>query len=395
MIKSGMRIAMVGPFGFHPNKTMRSRAFQFARALVGQGHQAGILMPPWHTPEEAGRRWGEDGVYIEYVSLAGGVLPTAGRLVRGALAFQPDVVHCFKPKAYSGLVAWWLWQTRRRRLPLIVDSDDWEGPGGWNDLAPYSPVQKRFFAWQERWGLGHCHALTVASKTLQSLAWAHGAPAERVHYIPNGPGIGTDTSRAAEKRAELGLAGRPVVLLYSRLFELDTQQLVAVLKRVQAQEPALAILAVGGGLYAEQAQGLRALLAEAGLLSAVVDLGWRPEEELPALLATADVGIYLMTDTLLNRTKCPVKLADMAAVGLPVVAEAVGQVPEYVIPEQTGRLREPGDVAGLAADIVALLRDEELRRRLGEGARAHMAVNFAWKRLAERLLCVYEAAARK
>jgi glycosyltransferase involved in cell wall biosynthesis len=389
-----MRIAMVGPFGFHPNKTMRSRAFQFARALVQQGHQVGIFMPPWHTPKEAGRQWNEDGVYIEYVSLAGGVIPTTVRLVRGALAFRANVVHCFKPKAYSGLVAWWLWQTRRNRLPLVVDSDDWEGPGGWNDLAPYSPVQRRFFAWQERWGLRHCHALTVASKTLQSLAWAHGAPAERVHYIPNGPGIGTDTSGFADRRAELGLAGRPVVLLYSRLFEFDMQQLVAVLRRVQAHEPALAILAVGGGLFAAQAQDLRSQLAEAGLLSAFVDVGWRPEGELPALLAAADVGVYLMADTLLNRTKCPVKLADMAAVGLPVVAEAVGQVPEYVIPERTGKLREVGDEAGIATDIVSLFRNDELRLRLGEGARAHIAANFEWKRLAERLLCAYETVTR-
>lgn len=390
-----MRIAMVGPFGFHPNKTMRSRAFQFARALVRQDHQVGIFMPPWHTPEEAGRRWDEASVHIEYVSLAGGVAPTTVRLVRGALAFQPDVVHCFKPKAYSGLVAWWLWHSRRRRLPLIVDSDDWEGPGGWNDLAPYNPLQKRFFAWQERWGLRHCHALTVASTTLQSLAWAHGAPAERVYYIPNGPGIGMDTSGFTDRRAELGLVGRPIVLLYSRLFEFDIQQLIAVLRRVQAQEPALAILAVGGGLYAEQAQDLRSMLAEAGLLSNLVDAGWRSEEELPALLAAADVGIYLMADTLLNRTKCPVKLADMAAVSLPVVAEAVGQVPEYVIPDRTGKLHEPGDVAGIAADIVSLLQDDELRLRLGEGARAHISANFTWERLAERLYCAYEAVAQK
>lgn len=386
-----MQITMVGPFGFHPNKTMRARAFQLARPLVQRGHQVTMIMPPWQTPAEAGRVWQEDGVTIRYVSLQGGVPGITRRLVRAVLATRPGVVHCFKPKAYSGLVGWWLWQFRRHRLRLVVDSDDWEGWGGWNELAPYSPVQKHFFAWQERWGMGHCHSLTVASRALQSLAWAQGVPPAQVLYLPNGPGIDPDAGGGAARRAALGLATRPVLLLYSRLFEFDIGRLIAILQQVHAALPDLAILAVGAGLYAADAAQLRQQLAAAGLLDCFVDVGWLPEAELPATLAAADVGLYLMEDTLLNRTKCPVKLADMLAVGVPVVAEAVGQVPEYVQPGRTGLLCPSGDVAGLAAGLVHLLSDEALRRRLGAGARAHVAANFAWARLAERLDAAYGA----
>lgn len=386
-----MQITMVGPFGFHPNKTMRARAFQLARPLVQRGHQVTMIMPPWQTPAEAGRVWQEDGVTIRYVSLQGGVPGITRRLVRAVLATRPGVVHCFKPKAYSGLVGWWLWQFRRHRLRLVVDSDDWEGWGGWNELAPYSPVQKHFFAWQERWGMGHCHTLTVASRALQSLAWAQGVPPAQVLYLPNGPGIDPDAGGGAAQRAALGLATRPVLLLYSRLFEFDIGRLIAILQQVHAALPDLAILAVGAGLYAADAAQLRQQLAAASLLDCFVDVGWLPEAELPAALAAADVGLYLMEDTLLNRTKCPVKLADMLAVGVPVVAEAVGQVPEYVQPGQTGLLCPSGDVAGLAAGLVHLLSDEALRRRLGAGARAHVAANFAWARLAERLDAAYGA----
>ena len=379
-----MRVAMVGPFGFHPNKTMRSRAFRLARALVQSGHEVGIFMPPWQTPREAGRQWEEEGVYIQYVGLAGGVPGTTLRIVRAALAFQPDVVHCFKPKAYSGLVAWWLWQARRRSLRLVTDSDDWEGVGGWNELAPYRSWQKHFFAWQERWGIHHCHALTVASRALQSLAWAHGVPPEKVVYLPNGPGIEPDTEGALEKRAELRLAMRPVLLLYSRLFEFDAGRLVKILCRVREAMPDLAILAVGAGLYQAQTMELRVLLAENDLLPAFVDTGWLPEEELPAVLAAADVGLYLMDDTLINRTKCPVKLADMAAVGLPIVAEAVGQVSEYVINGRTGLLRETGDTKGIASDLVTLLQDTAQRSRFAAASRAHIQTRFTWQRLADR-----------
>jgi hypothetical protein len=127
---------MVGPFGFHPNKTMRSRAFQMARQLVCRGHEVKMVMPPWQTPEEAGRSWTEEGVEIRYVPLQGGLPTITRRVIQETNAWQPDVVHTFKPKAYSGLAAWWLWHFRRRQIRLVTDSDDWEGWGGWNDLAP-------------------------------------------------------------------------------------------------------------------------------------------------------------------------------------------------------------------------------------------------------------------
>jgi glycosyltransferase involved in cell wall biosynthesis len=390
-----MHIAMVGPFGLHPNKTMRSRAFGLARPLVQRGHEVKILMPPWQTPEKAGQEWQEDGVIMRYTSLNGGTLGTTVRLVRETLAWQPDVVHAFKPKAYSGLAAWWLWRFHRRRVRLVTDTDDWEGWGGWNDIAPYSTVQKKFFAWQERWGMQHCHALTVASRTLQSLAWANGVDPKKVIYVPNGPGIGDDISQAADKRAGLGLADRPVILLYSRLFEFETARLVSILQQVRAAIPEVAILTVGMSLYKEDAGLFKEQLEAAGLEELIVDVGWLDEAELPQVVTAADVGLYLMEDTLLNRTKCPVKVADMLSVGLPVVAEAVGQVPEYVRHGQTGLLRSSGDVTGVATDLVELLSDEKQRVRLATGARAHIQAQFTWERLADRVEEAYQGIAQE
>ncbi|MCB9431644.1 MAG: glycosyltransferase family 4 protein [Ardenticatenaceae bacterium] len=385
---------MIGPFGLHPNKTMESRALGLARPLVANGHSVRLIMPPWHTPDEADKTWEVDGVEMRYVPLRGGTVGITRQMVTELLAWRPDVVHCFKPKAYSGLVAWLLWHFHRRQLRLFVDSDDWEGWGGWNDLAPYSPPQKQFFAWQEQWGMRHCHGLTVASRTLQSLAWGAGVPPERVVYLPNGAGIQTfeifKTSKVS-KTSDIcqHLGQRPVLLLYSRLFEFDTARLVAILRGVKTAVPDLAILTVGAGLYAEDAAAFRAQITAVHLQDAFVEAGWVDVDELPALLACADVGIYLMDDTLLNRTKCPVKLADMVAVGLPVVAEAVGQVPEYVVDGYNGRLRPSGDVAGLTADLVALLQQKEERQRLGENGRLHYQTHFAWAQLAQRLEELY------
>jgi len=387
-----MRIAMIGPFGLHPKQTMRSRALGLARPLVARGHAVRLLMPPWDTPAEADREWQEDGVELRYVPLSGGTLGITRRLARETLAWRPDVVHAFKPKAYSGLTAEWLWRFHRNRVRLVMDTDDWEGAGGWNDIAPYSPLQKRFFARQERWGLTHAHAVTVAGRTLESLVWSLGVPGERVRYLPNGPGIPLEPVSPAERaaeRARLGLGERPTVLVYSRLFEFDTARLTAVLAGIRAAAPDMAVLLVGAGLYEADAARFREQLAAAGLADVVVDAGWVALAQLPATLAAADVGLYLMDDTLLNRTKCPVKLADMLAAGVPVAAEAVGQVTEYVRDGRTGVLCASGDMVGLVTTAVNLLNDMEKREQLAAAARQDVRDRFSWEKLAGDVEAVY------
>lgn len=383
---------MVGPFGLHPNQTMRSRALQLARPFSQRGHQVKLFMPPWQTPQEADKSWQDNGVELRYVPLRGGTMGITRQLVQEVLAWQPDVVHCFKPKAYSGLVAWWLWQFHRHRLQLVVDTDDWEGWGGWNSKAPYTPLQKWFFAWQEGWGMRHCHTLTVASRALQTIAWSMGVSPERVVYVPNGAGVGeqysvNSTQYSVNSDQSLStdnwvLGTSPKLLVYSRLFEFDTGRLVEILRGVKTAVPALSILLVGAGLYEQDAAQFRQQLAEAGLMEAAVDVGWVAVEQLPEVLKTADVGVYLMEDTLLNRTKCPVKLADMLSMGVPVVAEAVGQVGEYVVNGRSGLLRSSGDVAGITADLVHLLQNKTERDRLSKGAKTHIAQNFSWEKLA-------------
>ena len=380
-----MKIAMVGPFGLHPNQTMRSRALKLAKQLATQGHNVTIFMPPWQTPDEADKTWQEDGVTLRYVPLKGGTIGIAGRLVKDVLAFQPDVVHCFKPKAYSGLVAWWLWQFHRHKLRIVMDTDDWEGWGGWNDKGNYSTIQKHFFAWQEKRGMTHCHALTVASRALQSIAWSIGIARDDVIYVPNGPGI--------DYRSGLSLHAAdapPTVLIYSRLFEFEPERLVTILRGVKTAVPDTKFLFVGAGLFAADASQLQQQLQDADLLTAVTDVGWVEPENLPETLCQGDVGIYLMEDNLLNRTKCPVKLADQLALGIPMVGEDVGQVREYVVNGRTGILCPSGDNDAVTEALVQLLQNRDQRQEMAQNASTHIQENFSWEKLAQRLAVQYE-----
>ena len=185
-----MRIALVAPFGLRAKGTTRARVLPLARELARRGHTVAVFVPPYDSPEDSGRRWVDESVDVINLALPrlgqGGAawhLWLGWRLFHAVRAWQPDVAHVFKPKGPSGLAGALLWITRSktkderrttkesviRPSSLVVDSDDWEGAGGWNDdpRTGYSALQRRFFAWQERYGLSHADAWTVTSECLR------------------------------------------------------------------------------------------------------------------------------------------------------------------------------------------------------------------------------------
>ena len=386
-----MRIAFVGPFGLRPKGTMAVRALPLARALIARGHAVRMILPPWDYPQDAGYRTQDAGVEIENIELPTGVpglfhLNTTRRLVGRALDFQLDVIHCFKPKAYAGLAAWWLWQLKRMgrvKARLIVDTDDWEGAGGWNDFSyqssgvsgQYSWAQKKMFAWQERWGLTHNDGVTVASKALQSIVWSLGAKPDRVCYVPNGCREMPTVLRPA------AISHQPAtVLLYTRFFEFKIERVLAVLRCVVDQLPEAKLIVVGKGFNGEETR----LLTQAetiGLRASIEYAGWIEAAALPEYFAQASVALFPFDDTLINRTKCSVKLIDLLSSGVPVVADAVGQNAEYIRHNETGLLVPSGDTAAMARAVIDLLRDREKADRLGTQAAQDVIERFSWDRL--------------
>ena len=96
-----------------------------------------------------------------------------GAGARRRCAGRPDVIHVFKPKGYSGLAGLVLSALRR---PWVLDTDDWEGRGGWNARNPYPAPQRALFQWQETTLPRLAGAVTVASRTLQTQVWGLGVP---------------------------------------------------------------------------------------------------------------------------------------------------------------------------------------------------------------------------
>jgi glycosyltransferase involved in cell wall biosynthesis len=267
-----------------------------------------------------------------------------------------------------------------------MDTDDWEGPGGWNDLEAYSPAQRAVFARQERWGLRHADGVTVASRALEALAWSLGVPAARVSYLPNAVesdragSAGSAQVAAAEVPAAAPTArSAPGILLYTRFHEFPLARPLEVLAAVRERLPGARLVVAGRGLAGEE----RAFLDEAarrGLAGAVEHRGWLEPADEAALFAAVDLALVPLDDSLVNRCRSSVKLLELLAAGLPVVAEAVGQAAEVIESGSSGLLVAPGDTAGLAAAVVRLWEDDALRRRVGSGGATRVRTSFAWPR---------------
>jgi len=391
-----MKIVFLAPFGIRPKGTVFARMLPLAVELQKLGHEVVIVAPPYTNPEDSGRTEVVRGVKLVNVTLGPRNKALAApfltwRLFRASLAEKPDLIHLFKPKGYGGLSAMLLLCCRALgvRMPqLFLDTDDWEGQGGMNDLVRYSSAEQRLYAFQEQWLPPRVRGVTAASLMLEQAVLAMRVPRERVLYLPNcveDLPVG-DGSRV---RARLGIPQDvPVVLLYTRFFEFSQQKLHGIFAGIHRELPEVRFLVVGKGRHNEEEQ-LVAASREQGFHQSLVVAGWVEPSELPDYLAAGNVALYPFADTLVNRAKCPAKLTELLRSGVPVVADRVGQIPEYVAPELHEYLCDPDHPRELADKCVALLRDGERLRAASALGRAFILAEFGWQDHAKLLQNFY------
>lgn len=379
-----MRLAMLAPFALAPKGTTRWRVLPLARALAAGGHHVRVVVPPHDWPASAGRRWVEQGVEVLHVwqpprRLVSGPGELIMRLVRAVWDWQPDVVHLFKPIGYSGMAAGVL-ALMRPDMPLVIDLDDWER--AWHSRLGYGRTLQRILHWQEDWLLGRASAVTAASRWLVGQLGTSWDGPGGVLYLPNG----MEPSEVGQGRRRG--SGPPRLLLYTRFVEHTPLTVGTIWRQVLAQVPDALLVVAGQGLQDEERE-LMMLARGWGVEHSVRPLGWVPEASRAGVFAAVDAAMFPVADTVLNRAKCPVRLVDLLAHGVPVAAHAVGEYAVYIQHEETGLLAQAGDNAALADAAVRLLREPGLRVYLGQVAAAAIESDHSWDKLADVAVAAY------
>lgn len=137
-------------------------------------------------------------------------------------------------------------------------------------------------------------------------------------------------------------------------------------------------------------------IAAAGLSDRVSLVGGLTRRAIAALLADADVLVAPSVPTPGGKREgIPVVLMEAMSAGVAVVASRLSGIPELVEDGRTGILVTPGDAAGIAAALVQLQADPELRARLGRAAREKVIGEFDVRRNAARLIATFAQADRR
>jgi glycosyltransferase involved in cell wall biosynthesis len=346
--------------------------------------------------------------------------PGTGRLLR--LFGVPDLVHCynlhgnyFDLRELSGL---------SRQVPVLLDlRDAWllsghcahsfecqrwqEGCGSCPDLNIYPPIRRdaTAFNWQRKKGIFGSSRLYVAAPSrwlMEKVARSMLAPAIiESRVIPTG--IDLTLYRPGEKQAARGALNLPpgaTMLLFAatgirRHLWKDHEMLRAVIGRVAEHMPERSLLFVGLG---EQAPAERVGGAEIRFVAHQKD-------------AATVVRYYQAADLYLHPARAdtfPRVVIEAIACGLPVVATAVGGIPEQIktlavkggeappealgrwgVDRATGTLVPAGAVEAMTVAVEQLVKNDALRLQLGANARRDARERFDLQLQVDRYLKWY------
>jgi glycosyltransferase involved in cell wall biosynthesis len=194
-------------------------------------------------------------------------------------------------------------------------------------------------------------------------------PRERVHVIWNG----VNTSEfspwidGSVLRREWGARETDLLIgSVGRLTRWKGQHiLIQALDRLALRYPEARIVLVGAALFDSDtyARELEALVKQSSLQSRVVFAGFR--WDMPQVFAAFDIVAH----TALDKDSSPLAIVSAMASGKPIVCSRVDGTEELFDDGKDGLLFAPGNLDELTEKLAQILRDDDLRRRLGRGAR--------------------------
>jgi glycosyltransferase involved in cell wall biosynthesis len=257
-----------------------------------------------------------------------------------------------------------------------------------------SVVTQGRLAW---WAFSTADLYLSVSPGLSDAYLSAGLAPDRLRQVPNGVDLARFSPAAADRRLEirrrLGLpADRPLVLFVGILSRDKQPHILFDAWASLQREPSLAsTLVFVGPTSPRQFEADADLADEIRDRAGRLNLGDRvrfvpPTHDVHDYFRAAD--IYVLPSA---REGLPVALLEAMASGLPSIASRLPGSTDVIVADGTnGLLVPPGDSAGFASALDALLRDPERAHRLGVAARQTVEERYSMARVAEAWLAAYD-----
>ena len=319
---------------------------------------------------------------------------TPATLFRKLRAYKPDIVHCH---SFYGQLPYHFLANVSRRYPTCFTPHDPRPVGTFQTpcwdcrhnvscyncplLRPavrYSGVLNRYFRMRSKKRLVH-YATAPRTQIIAPSRWLEERMREtemrrfRIHHIPYGID-GDRFRRVPDARALLGLPEDRKIVLHvayeARRWEWNQRKGMnylaeAFVEIVLPVFPDALMIVVGEGLIPNH--------------PSMRPMSFVANDGLPVYYSAADVyAAPTLADNL------PYTVLEAMACETPVVASAVGGVPEQVEDGKTGFLVTPRDPAALGAAILKILRDDGGARAMGRASRQRVLDTFGMTRFLER-----------
>jgi len=355
-------------------------AYHLLRVLPRHRYDCRVFVMKRSSDEEEGReqrlqRFSDIGVPVTFARASGEKLSIASDLCGWLASERIDLLHThsYKPNLYARLAGLPCRPEGLRMVPHYHNQyeNKWQKDG--------SLTLERLLA-RESDGFIACSA-SVRDHVAQHVGVAAGAIDVVMNGVDGAQFEGVDPDAA---RAKLALPRNrlPVIAIVGRISQQKGQRdFLQAARLVANRYPDALFLVVGSADDEELLAEMHRLASELGLGDKVRFTGH--VTDMPALYAALDVlvapsrweGFGLM-------------LVEAMASGKPIVASAVGAIPE-VVGRDAGLLVPPADPPAIAAAVESLIADPARSSQMGRAGRER-ARKFSWEASGERLAALYE-----
>lgn len=217
------------------------------------------------------------------------------------------------------------------------------------------------------------------SEGMRDQILAHAVPTEKITVIHNGAHIGNLLP------ARMGSSSQSIEVLYAGTIGkanglMQLVEVARMLREAGRTDIRITILGSGNEAVHVKAAAREARLENLRFLDAV------SREEIPHLLAQADIGVISFAPFTVLEANGATKFMDYLACGLPIVLNYEGWQAEYLRKYSCGLAAPQGDIAAFTHNLIRLADDPTLRREMGKNGRKLAEQVFDRNKLATRML---------